>query len=243
MDDTGSPVSHTAPAALSLRGVSFRYPRAPRAALDAVSFQLAPGERVALLGPNGAGKSTLLQAAAGVLSASGEVEAGGVPARERARFWPRLGLVMQDPDDQLFMPTVFDDVAFGPLNLGLPPEEVRARVARALAAVGCEGFDERAPSQLSGGEKRRIALATALAVDPGVLLLDEPSAGLDPRGKRQLRALLGQQRAAFLLCTHELDLAEALCPRSLLLSQGKIVADAPTAELLRDAALLEAHGL
>jgi energy-coupling factor transporter ATP-binding protein EcfA2 len=223
--------------------VSFRYPGAPRPALEKVGFSLQPGERVALLGANGAGKSTLLLACAGLLPVQGEVFANGIPHSERDAFWRQLGLVMQDPDDQLFLSTVIEDVCFGPQNAGFSREESLSKARTALAAVGAESLAERPPSQLSGGEKRRVALATVLAYEPGVLLLDEPTGGLDPRGRRQLLALLEGFSASLLLVTHDFEFAARLCARSLLLAGGQIVADRPTRDLLQDEALLAEHGL
>jgi cobalt/nickel transport system ATP-binding protein len=151
--------------------------------------------------------------------------------------------VFQDPDDQLFMPSVQDDVAFGPLNLGLPEEEVRARVARALDQVGMRGVEDRSPHHLSFGERKRVALATVLAMQPEVLVLDEPTANLDPRARRQLLSLLPTLPQTQLIATHDLEAVAELCPRVLLLDRGQIFADGPAEEILRDTVLLEAHGL
>ena len=223
--------------------VSYTYPKAPRAALDQVSFHLHRGERVALLGPNGAGKSTLLLALAGILPAQGKLVVDGVENATIQGLSHKIGLVFQDADDQLFLSTVFDDVAFGPLNAKLPEAEVRARVARALKAVGCEGYDARSSQRLSGGEKRRIALATVLAMDAEILLLDEPTSNLDPRGKRAVISLLLSLNKTLLVTTHDLALAAQLCTRGMLLEQGRLYADRPIEELLQDKILLEEHGL
>jgi energy-coupling factor transporter ATP-binding protein EcfA2 len=164
----------------------------------------------------------------------------------RAIRVPRLlavGLVFQDPDDQLFSPTVFDDVAFGPLHLGCLPGEVRDRAARALAEVGMTGYEDKMPHHLSLGERKRIAIATVLAMDPEVLVLDEPSAGLDPRARRRLIGLLSALPQTMLVASHDMRLVWELCPRTVILDGGPIVADGPTAELLRDSALMEQHGL
>jgi energy-coupling factor transporter ATP-binding protein EcfA2 len=155
----------------------------------------------------------------------------------------KVGLVFQNPDDQLFSPTVFEDVAFGPLHMGLPEDEVRARVARALAQVGMSAFAGRQPPHLSAGEKKRVAMATVLAMDVAVLVLDEPSAGLDPRARRALIALLARLPLTMLVATHDMPLVRALLPRTILMDEGRVVADGPTAGLLADTALLEAHGL
>jgi cobalt/nickel transport system ATP-binding protein len=218
-----------------------------RTALEGISFAVAPGENVGLVGPNGAGKTTLFLCLAGVLP----VRPGtvllegldpGIPAQRR-RLFTRVGIVFQDSDDQVFNATVFDDVAFGPLNLRLPPEEVRQRVAEALAQVGLTGVAERVPYHLSGGEKRRVALAGVLAMRPQVLLLDEPSLHLDPRGRRELLRVLGTIPATKVLASHDLEMVLELCPRVLVLDGGRLIADGPADDLLGDAALMEAHGL
>jgi cobalt/nickel transport system ATP-binding protein len=223
--------------------VSFRYPEAPRPALDKVSFHVSKGERIALLGPNGAGKSTLLLALAGVLRPQGKLKVAGLENASIQELCRKVGLVFQDADDQLFLTTVFDDVAFGLLNLRLPEAEVRAKVSSALRSVGCEGYEGRSSQRLSGGEKRRIALATVLALDAEILLLDEPTSNLDPRGKRAVISLLLSLNKTLLVTTHDLDLAAQLCTRGLLVEQGRLYADLPIAELLQDRALLEKHGL
>ena len=224
--------------------VRYRYPTGAQA-LDGVTFAVAPGERVALAGPNGAGKSTLVLAMAGFLRAGGTIRVAGhrlTPgsARDVRRH---LGLVFQDADDQLFMPRLADDVAFGPATMGLEPGEVDARVREALAAVGLDGFGDRVPYHLSVGEKRRAALATVLAMQPQILVLDEPSSDLDPRGRRRLIDLLSHLEATLLVVTHDLDLAVETCERTVVMDAGRVVADGPTAEVLADADLAAAHGL
>ncbi len=200
---------------------------AARTVLEGVTFRVEAGERVALRGANGAGKSTLLLCLAGLLIARADrlVVAGLdllVPA-QRQQLPRRLGIVFQDSDDQLFNPTVLDDVAFGPLNLGLTEAEVRDRVTTALAEVGMTGHEERVPHQLSGGEKRRVALAGVLAMRPEVLLLDEPTLHLDPQGKADLIALLQRWPGTLLVASHDPDLVGAVCTRSLTLEQGRLV--------------------
>ena len=203
-------------------------------ALDGVTLEVQTGERVAILGPNGAGKTTLMLHLNGLLKGDVTV-ADGTPLRRA------VGLVFQDPDDQLFMPTVREDVAFGPLNLKLA--DVQRRVTEALEAVRMDEHADRAPHQLSLGQKRRVAIATVLAMDPRVLVLDEPSANLDPRTRSELMELLAELDRTLLIVTHDLPLAGRLCERAVILSAGRIVADGPCLELLADSELLAAHDL
>ncbi len=230
---------------LRVEGLAYAYPSG-RQALFGVDLDLAPGERVAVLGPNGAGKTTLVLHLNGLLvPGAGSVQVGGlavVPANLR-EVRRRVGIVFQDPDDQLFMPTVHDDVAFGPANLGLRGPALEARVGAALDRVGMSEHADRSPHQLSAGERRRVAVATVLAMEPEVLVLDEPSSHLDPRGRRQLADLLHTLELTMVMVTHDLPYALELCPRSVVLDGGVIVADGPTRELFADEALLEAHGL
>jgi cobalt/nickel transport system ATP-binding protein len=230
---------------LVVRDLRYAYPDGRRA-LDGVDLVVAPGERVAVLGPNGAGKTTLVLHLNGTLTAaSGTIEVGGVPVEKATlkEVRRRVGLVFQDPDDQLFMPTVYDDVAFGPANLGLRHEALTARVDAALDAVGLPGFGDRAPHHLSLGQKRRAAVATVLAMEPDLLVLDEPTANLDPAARRELATVLTALDLTTLVVTHDLPYALELCPRSVILAAGRIVADGPTRELLGDAELLAAHRL
>ncbi len=238
--------------ALRVDHLSYRYPDG-RLALDNISLEIHPGERVALVGPNGAGKSTLLLQLNGVLGARDHGRSGtpaavtvcGMPVQRSTltAVRARVGLVFQDPDDQLFSTTVFDDVAFGPLNMGCPREEVQRRVHEALAQVGLQAFEERMPHHLSLGERKRVAVATVLAMPVEILALDEPSAGMDPRARRALVSLLAALPHTMLVATHDMRLAWELCPRTVILDAGHLVADGPTEVLLRDDALLEAHGL
>lgn len=230
---------------IELRAVHHVYPDGHRA-LDGVDLHIHPGERVALLGPNGAGKTTLVLHLNGVLvPTSGSVAVSGLPVtREHLlEVRRRVGIVFQDPDDQLFMTTVAQDVAFGPRNLGLPAAEVEARVHEALSAVGMLDVADRPPHHLSFGQKRRVAVATVLAMRPEILVLDEPSSNLDPASRRELAEIVDGLDITVLMVTHDLPYALQLCERSVVLSEGRVVADAATREVLSDAALMAAHRL
>ncbi|MCT7659407.1 energy-coupling factor ABC transporter ATP-binding protein [Mycobacterium deserti] len=215
-------------------------------ALDGVDLTVAPGERVAVLGPNGAGKTTLMLHLNGVLTAtSGSVRIGDVTLSRKTlrRVRENVGLVFQDPDDQLFMPTVAQDVAFGPANFGLRGDALAARVRRALDAVSLTEHAERSPTHLSAGQRRRAALATVLACEPEVLVLDEPSANLDPVARRELAETLSTLDATMLIVTHDLPYAAQLCHRAVVMDGGVIVADGAINDILSDAKLLAAHRL
>ena len=233
------------PPALRVSGLSFNYPDGTKV-LDSIELTIERGERVALLGPNGAGKTTFLLHLIGILGGGpGAIEVQGValePASLR-EIRRRVGLVFQDPDDQLFMPTVYEDVAFGPANFGVPAEDLEERVRQALAAVGMVGAEERAPHHLSGGERRRVALATVLACQPDLLVLDEPSSNLDPAGRRELAEVLAGLDTTILLVTHDLPYALQVCDRSVVMNRGRIVADGPTRQLLADEATMRANRL
>lgn len=232
--------------AIQVRELTYAYPgKAP--VLETVSFTMERGESVGLIGPNGAGKTTLFLCLNGVLTVRpGMVTLAGLdPARpaERRLLPTRAGIIFQNSDDQLFSVTVFDDVAFGPLNLGLDPAEIRARVTQALEQVGLTGLERASPFQLSGGEKRRVALAGVLAMRPEVLLLDEPSMFLDPRGRRGLLEILRGVPGTKIISGHDLELILETCPRVLLLDRGRLQADGPARTILGDAALMDQHGL
>jgi cobalt/nickel transport system ATP-binding protein len=231
---------------LEVRNVSFRYPDGKIALAD-VSLQVADGETVALVGPNGAGKTTLFLCVAGVLPvAANAIRVAGLDpavAAERKRLPACVGILFQNSDDQLFSATVGDDVAFGPLNLGLSAEETVGRVTEALTQAGVPGFESRVPHHLSGGEKRRVALAGLLAMKPHLLLMDEPTMFLDPRGRRGLIGWLKSYDGTKILATHDLDLVLETCSRVLVLDGGRLVANGPAEKILADAMLMEAHGL
>jgi cobalt/nickel transport system ATP-binding protein len=226
-------------------GVAFSYPDGRRA-LDGVDLHVHPGERVALLGPNGAGKTTLVLHLNGILTPSaGTIRIAGLPVEKEhlGEIRRRVGIVFQDPDDQLFMPTVHDDVAFGPANLGLRGDRLEARVGDALDAVGMGDHGERAPHHLSFGERRLVAIATVLAMRPEILVLDEPSANLDPAGRRELAEVLDGLDMTVLMVTHDLPYALSLCTRALVMNHGRIVADGPIRDVLSDRALMTANRL
>lgn len=225
--------------------VAYTYPDG-HPALQEVSLWIHAGEKVGLIGPNGAGKSTLLLLLNGLLRPQqGTVRVCGLEVNERHLPAVRqaVGLVFQDPNDQLFCPTVFEDVAFGPRYQGLREADIHTRVVQALRAVGLEGYEPRASYRLSLGEKKRVAIATVLSMQPDILVLDEPSAGLDPRARRALVGLLQTLHPTLLVATHDLALVREVCTRVVVLSQGRVVADGAVDAVLSDAALLERHGL
>ena len=230
---------------LEIKGLSFAYPDGYQA-LYSCDLRIERGERVALLGPNGAGKTTLILHLNGVLNAgAGRVHVDGLEvAKENLQaIRARVGIVFQDPDDQLFMPSVYEDVAFGPRNLGLGPKETDVRVSEALEAVGMTEFARRPPHHLSFGQRRRVAVATVLAMKPRILVLDEPTSNLDPAGRRELADILRRLEVTILMVTHDLPYALELCPRSVLMNRGEMVADRATSELLSDRALMAANRL
>ena len=223
----------------------FAYPDGLEA-LRGIDLVIARGEKVALVGPNGAGKSTLMLHLNGINRPShGSVRVGGVTVDGDSvgRIRAEVGLVFQDPDDQLFSPTVRDDVAFGPLHMGMPEADIHVRVERALASVGMTGFERRLPHRLSLGQRKRVAMATVLSMDPSVMAFDEPSAGLDPRGRRELIGLLEALPQTMLVATHDMRLVADVLPRTVVMDGGVIVADGPTETILADERLLVSHGL
>jgi cobalt/nickel transport system ATP-binding protein len=233
---------------VAVHDLHFTYPDGT-VALRGVSLTVAAGEKVALVGPNGAGKSTLMLHLNGLLGEHDDGQApiivAGFPVTRPnlPRIRAQVGMVFQNPDDQLFSPTVFDDVAFGPLHMGFPEAEVRARVARSLEQVGMSEAAARLSHHLSLGQKKRVSIATVLSMDPEILVLDEPSAGLDPRARRALITLLQELPQTMLVSSHDLRLVRELLPRTIVMDEGEVVADGPTSKILADVALLAAHGL
>ncbi len=231
-------------AAIEISGLSFRYPDGTLA-LDDINLSVEAGERLALIGPNGAGKSTLMLHLNGLLHGSGSICVLGMPLSESTvkAIRRRVGLVFQNPDDQLFMPTVFDEVAFAAVNAGHPEVEVRRRVSESLEAVGMGWAEHKSPTDLSLGQKKRVAIASVLVTDNEVLVLDEPSAGLDPRGRRELIALLDGFSCTMIIATHDLDLASRLCTRMAVMAEGRILRAGPPVEILADESFLRGAGL
>jgi cobalt/nickel transport system ATP-binding protein len=234
--------------AIAVQGLRYRYHDGTEA-LRGVDLEIAPGECVGLLGPNGSGKSTLLLHLNGILpektAGDGSIRIAGqaITTENLESVRRQVGLLFQDPDDQLFCPTVEEDVAFGPQQLGLRDNDLLARVERSLGMVGLSGYGHRATHHLSQGEKRRVCLAGVLACEPTVLVLDEPTSGLDPRGRREFKTLLQGIAATKLIATHDLEWVVQLCSRVIVLDGGLVVADGPTTDILNDEALMVAHGL
>jgi cobalt/nickel transport system ATP-binding protein len=226
---------------IEVKNLSYSYPDGTPA-LDGVTFSVRSGESIAVVGENGAGKSTLLLHLNGTLPAeSGEVVVIGTRVDRAAVKNIRriVGVVFQDPDDQLFMPVVAEDVAFGPVNLGLAPEEVEKRVVKSLSLVGALGLRNRPPRRLSAGEKRAVAIASVLSMEPEILVLDEPTSSLDPRGRRELIELLRTFTHTKIVATHDLDFVLDLCERTIVIHRGRVLADGRTEEIFQNEALLE----
>lgn len=235
-------VNHSINAAIYLKNLYFSYPDKPDV-LDGVDFQVLPGERVGIIGPNGAGKTTLFMSICGVLTPTGgEIMLFGKPV-EPGEFRPEIGLVFQNPNDQLFCASVWDDVAFGPQNMGLSPVEVKTRVEQALSMTGLLNLGSRPPHHLSGGEKRMVAIAGILAMEPLAVIYDEPSASLDIRMRRRLIQLLQSSGQTILISSHDLELILETCDRVILMDAGKIIADGKPQDIMGDAQLMETHGL
>jgi len=229
---------------IEVDNLSYSYPDG-HPALRQVSLHIQPGEKVALVGPNGAGKSTLILHLIGILTGKGDIRVAGLPVTKEnlAKVRARVGMVFQNPDDQLFSLTVYEDVAFGPVYQGLPQAEVHARVEEALRVVNMRDYGQRVSHHLSMGEKKRIAIATVLSMKPEVLVLDEPTAGLDPRARRSLINLLDELPMTMLVSTHDMMMVRDLFRRTVIMDEGQIVADGPTGQLLEDEGLLNVHGL
>ena len=229
---------------IEIEQLTFLYPDGHKA-LNEVSLVIRPGEKVALVGPNGSGKSTLILHLNGILRGDGRVRICGQEVNKETlgRIRAMVGMVFQSPDDQLFSPRVFDDVAYGPIYQGLPPDLIQERVTKSLKAVGMEDYALRVSHHLSMGEKKRIAIATVLSMEPEVLILDEPTAGLDPRARRSFISLLRELPLTMLVSSHDMLFVEELFPRMLILDEGRLVTDGKTSELMRDDQLLAAHGL
>jgi cobalt/nickel transport system ATP-binding protein len=232
------------PPAIEIKSFSYKYPDGT-AALQDISLAIGPGERVAIIGPNGAGKSTLLLAISGFVQGTGHITVDGLqlnPANLK-KIRRTIGLVLQNPDEQLFMPTVFEDVAFGPLNMNLQPCEVSRRAELAIKTVGLTDIAHRPPHHLSAGQKRCAAIATILSMAPKIVTMDEPDSNLDPRNRNNLLQLLAQLQQTLLAATCNMNFAARFCQRAVLLDNGRVVADRPAGQLMTDAELMYQHGL
>jgi cobalt/nickel transport system ATP-binding protein len=229
---------------IEIKNLSFTYPDGHQG-LSSVDLIVYPGENVAVIGPNGAGKSTLLLHLNGILRGNSTVKICGLTVEEKnlKEIRKKVGLIFQDPEDQLFSLNVFDDVAFGPINMGYSESDVKQHVVQALEWVNMAGYEQRSPHHLSVGEKKRIAIATVLSLDPEILVIDEPTSNLDPRSKWSLAELLNQLPITQIIATHDLELVRALCRRTVVMDEGKIAADGMTENILDDIPLLKAHGL
>lgn len=229
---------------IEISQLSFHYPDG-KMALNEISLKVMPGEKVALVGANGAGKSTLLLHLNGIFEGRGQILIKGMEVKKNnlGQIRTLVGVVFQNPDDQLFSPTVFDDVAYGPIYQGLDKKSVQGKVDQALAAVHMTEFADRNPYHLSGGEKKRIAIATVLSMHPEILVFDEPTAGLDPRARRELIELLNELPQTMIVATHDLGLVEQLSTRTVILNQGRIIADGLTVSILDNEDLLKTNGL
>ncbi|MBE0536335.1 MAG: ABC transporter ATP-binding protein [Phycisphaerae bacterium] len=230
--------------AVEVRGFTFGYTDTG-AVLTDITLSIEHGEKVALIGPNGAGKSTLLLAMSVFIQGSGTILIDGIEATRKNAKEVRsvIGSVLQNPDEQLFMPTLFEDVAFGPMNMGLSRQEVVARSMRAIATVGLAGMEDRPPHHLSAGQKRAAAVATILSMSPKIITMDEPDTSLDPRSRNNLIALLASLEQTFIIATCSMEFAAALCSRAILIDGGRVIADGPAALVMSDAELMRAHGL
>ena len=232
------------PNAIEFKNFSYKYPDGT-IALSNIDLNIAHGERVALIGPNGAGKSTLLLAMSVFIRGAGEVNIDGIKASSKNAKQIRTAIasVLQNPDEQLFMPTLFDDIAFGPLNMGLDTNQVTERTLKALKTVGLEGMERKAPHHLSAGQKRAAAIATILSMDPKIITMDEPDTSLDPRSRNKLIELLRSLPQTLIIATCSMNFAARLCNRAVLVNNGTIIADGNTSKIMTDKTLMETHGL
>ncbi|MBN1433218.1 ABC transporter ATP-binding protein [Candidatus Fermentibacterales bacterium] len=232
----------TGTSALDIRGLVFSYPEKP-GAIDSIDLSIARGEKVGVIGPNGSGKTTLFLLAAGVLRPDhGNISIGGAPIVP-GRFNPAIGMVFQDPDDQLFCPSVEEDIGFGPANTGLHPDRIGALVRDSMQRFGVAHLASRPPHHLSGGEKRLVTMAAVSAMSPEIILYDEPDASLDSRSRRSLIGFLSESGETLLVASHDLELVLEVCPRVVIVDQGRIVADGSSRELMSDERLMTSHGL
>lgn len=229
---------------IEIKDLHYTYPDGTPA-LNGVNLDILEGESVALVGPNGAGKSTLLLHLNGILKGNGSLRILGMEpdGKNTREIRNRVGVIFQDPDDQLFSATVFDDVAFGPINMGFTQDGVKERVRRALEQVDLRGYEERCPHHLSLGEKKRVSIATVLSMDPEILILDEPTSNLDPKSRRRLMKFLQGLHHTKIIATHDMDMVWEICERAVLLSEGQVIANGGIKELLTDTGLLDMHGL
>jgi cobalt/nickel transport system ATP-binding protein len=232
------------PKAVEIENFTYDYPDGTKALAD-INLTIEHGEKVAIIGPNGAGKSTLLLAMSAFLKGTGKIRIDSIEAtaKNAKKIRSVLGLVMQNPDEQLFMPTLFDDVAFGPMNMGLDESEIRLRTADALKTVGLDGMEKKPPHHLSGGQKRSAAIATILSMAPKIITMDEPEASLDPRTRNKLTDLLKSLSQTLIIATCDMDFAASLCERAVLMDEGRIIADGDARKIMSDANLMRTHGL
>jgi cobalt/nickel transport system ATP-binding protein len=230
--------------AIEIFDFAYKYPDGT-VALDGINLTIEHGQKVAFIGPNGAGKSTLLLAMAGFATGSGKISIDGIPLQKQnlKKIRTLIGCCMENPDDQLFMPTIFDDVAFGPLNMGLSPDQVKSRVQNALQAVGLTAKAEKAPHHLSAGQKRAAAIATVLSMSPRIITFDEPDGSLDPRNRKQLACLMKSLTQTLIIATCNMNFAAEIADRTILINGGKIIADGPTKTIMSDKTLMSSHGL
>jgi len=231
-------------AAVKITDFTYRYPDGTLA-LESVNIKIDPGEKIALIGPNGAGKSTLLLALGVFIKGTGKITVNSIEANKKnaPQIRKKLGIVLQNPDEQLFMPRLFDDVAFGPLNMGLDEHEVIERTQKALESVGLNELAQKGPHHLSAGQKRSAAIATVLSMEPEIIVMDEPDSNLDPRNRKNLIRILNSLTQTLIIATCSMDFASATCDRAILINSGHVIADGTAEKIMSDQALMEGHGL